>query len=426
MKNYNHVLVLHGLHVGDMKKPSQSVYHSILQKTMEQFTGAVTEDAVENALQNAFKKTDGPSKEILIDSSLHDLPLSILDPYIRGIARWMNELGIHTTYSCDGHNQHPAVLTLKNYLKPNKKRILEAATPAKIKLSYHGKKVLFRYEVGKIKDLLKIAENLYSIWVNPAKLQELEAGQFKEKLIKLLNIPGESRNEHDIRHVLEKKLRKLASYQFTDQKGNLLGYVQCGVGPTILLSAHMDTYERIKADREIIENGHILRSSKGILGADDRAGIAIIMEVISRVHKTNFNGTLKFALTVEEEIGLQGSVEMDREFIKDVDAAIVLDRKGTRDIVTSFFGMVPYCKAEFGQLFTKAGHLAGMHDWKVTYGGSSDARVFAEKGIPSVNLSVGYGNEHTDQEFVDYRAAYDTVRLVEMVLHKNLIVRKNP
>ena len=126
----------------------------------------------------------------------------------------------------------------------------------------------------------------------------------------------------------------------------------------------MDTYDRIEEGREIIEEGIILSSSSGILGADDRSGIAIILEVLSRIHQSNFNGTIKFAFTVEEEIGLCGSREIDPEFMNDIDAAIVVDRRGARDIVTSYANIFPFCSEEFGVKFEKAGVLAGMPDWK--------------------------------------------------------------
>jgi tripeptide aminopeptidase len=95
----------------------------------------------------------------------------------------------------------------------------------------------------------------------------------------------------------------------------------------------------------------------------------------------------------------------------------VVDRRENRDIVTSSWGIIPYCEQEYGELFEKAGQLAGMPDWKVTEGGSSDASLFAEMEIQSVNLSTGYEHEHTNSEIVDYRASYETVRLIEAVLN---------
>jgi hypothetical protein len=66
---------------------------------------------------------------------------------------------------------------------------------------------------------------------------------------------------------------------------------------------------------------------------------------------------------------------------------IVVDRRGTRDIVTSYAGIVPFCDDDYGRIFETAGALASMPDWKMIPDGLSDAKVFAEFGIPSVNLS---------------------------------------
>ncbi|CAG7645477.1 hypothetical protein PAECIP111802_03526 [Paenibacillus allorhizosphaerae] len=189
-----------------------------------------------------------------------------------------------------------------------------------------------------------------------------------------------------------------------------------------MLSAHMDIYQELDEGRIIVQDGTTLRSTRGILGADDRAGIAIILEISNEIHRTNFNGTLKIAFTVKEEIGLIGSQKLDPYFLADVDAAIVVDRRGTRDIVTSYAGIIPFCTEDYGRLLEEAGRLTGMADWKVTAGGSSDAKILSQKfSIPSVNLSAGYMNEHTDRETVDYLAAYETSKLIECVLSRHSI-----
>jgi tripeptide aminopeptidase len=72
----------------------------------------------------------------------------------------------------------------------------------------------------------------------------------------------------------------------------------------------------------------------------------------------------------------------------------------------------------------KIGALAGMPDWKMIHGGLSDAKVFAEFDIPSVNLSVGYEQEHTKFEILDYKATLETVVLLETVLENNIIAEE--
>ncbi|MGG3998734.1 hypothetical protein ABEV17_02905, partial [Anoxybacillus kestanbolensis] len=82
---------------------------------------------------------------------------------------------------------------------------------------------------------------------------------------------------------------KLAPYVeriTTDRYGNLLAQKKCktGCGPTILLNAHLDTVAELEAGREIVKNGPIWSSSKGILGADDRAGVAVLLKANSAWH----------------------------------------------------------------------------------------------------------------------------------------------
>jgi putative aminopeptidase FrvX len=53
---------------------------------------------------------------------------------------------------------------------------------------------------------------------------------------------------------------KLIDHSFIDRKGNFLGFVELGNGPTVLLSAHLDTVEEIVEGREIIEENTVLWS----------------------------------------------------------------------------------------------------------------------------------------------------------------------
>jgi tripeptide aminopeptidase len=44
----------------------------------------------------------------------------------------------------------------------------------------------------------------------------------------------------------------LGESHFIDRKGNLLGFLELGDGPTVLLSAHLDTVEEIVEARETV------------------------------------------------------------------------------------------------------------------------------------------------------------------------------
>jgi hypothetical protein len=41
--------------------------------------------------------------------------LSIMDPYMAGIVRWLNKIGLQTTFSCDGHGQRPPRIEFSNH-----------------------------------------------------------------------------------------------------------------------------------------------------------------------------------------------------------------------------------------------------------------------------------------------------------------------
>lgn len=386
----------------------------------------ITDEEFISFLQESANTIDSPGRGMLIDPVLGDLPITDFDPYIRGVIRWMNDLGVYTYGSCDGHGRGEARIYLKKYPNGKQLELLKAAIPPSLRIRIEGKNIRVAYPKKGQSQLLDFAENLYHFWKNPSFLKDLQAHHFKGLLIECLNVPGASTDEIRFRSRVRNKLTALIDHSFIDRKGNLLGFVELGDGPTVLLSAHLDTVEEIVEGREIIEEDSVLRSSEGILGADDRAGVAAILEILSRVKKTNFRGTLKVAFTVEEEIGCLGSRAIDQDFIEDVDAAIVIDRRGNRDIVTSWSNYVHFCPEEYGRLFEKAGTLAGMDDWKITPGGISDAMVFAEFGIPSVNLSAGYQNEHKETETVDYKSTFETVLLVESVLHHQLIEINSP
>lgn len=241
--------------------------------------------------------------------------------------------------------------------------------------------------------------------------------KMKKQLVKLLNIHGVSGDEGNVRRYLQPILTHMMDTVEVDTYGNLLATktIGTGEGATVLLSAHMDTVRGVLADRKVIENNGVYTSDKGALGADDRAGIAIVMEVLRRVEEsTTFNGTIKVAFSREEEIGCVGASRIDSDWYADVNLAMVVDRCGNRDIVAGNYFM-PFCSDNVGLFMEDVAQMADMPDWKCVEGGVSDAMTFAENGINSINLSAGYMNEHTAKEYVVFEDMKSTVRLMLQV-----------
>lgn len=341
-----------------------------------------------------------------------------LDTFLAGLVRQLNRLGFFTTSSCDGHERRSPSLGFTPEVNLGKvTEVLLAAGVPRI----HTRNRVLALNISR-RLLPDITENLAVIqqdWIQKG-IEFIRKQFFLSQLEKLLSIPGESGNEGKVRQYIMGKLRNLVDYLTVGSSGNLLAQKTYGTGhgPTILLNAHMDTVDRIEDDRIIMKNGAIWTSDQGILGADDRAGVAVILEVAQRLQSSGFNGRVKFVFTVEEEIGLIGARSVDKTFLWDVDAAIVVDRRGTGDIVTSCGGYQSFCHENYGSFFEEAAKSMGLLGWKTTIGGSSDTRIWAEHGIQSVNLSAGYMNEHTSAETLNVEACYNTVSLITEVFYE--------
>ena len=419
--------IRYGILSGEViKEPTWSVcVQDVMQRAdLQEATDEEILDWIEEA-KHRYAPLDDYGMEALFDPRRQALPYHLFDGYVRGVVRMLNELGILTSSCCDGHGRRAAIVSTQNLLTNQQRYLLRLAVDAVPGLAVSLQRRRIQLEVrGQRSLLLDLAEVLYRIKQDASTIQELELQRFRHRLLRWLSIPGQSRREQIVRSRVQQAVRRFADDSYVDEKGNLLVTYHQGEGPVILFSAHLDTVERIDPYRTLFQEGTVLTSSSGILGADDRAGIAAILELMERLPATDFRGTIKIAFSVEEEIGCRGAEAMDASFLEDVDAAIVFDRRGIRDIVTGCYGEFDFCETAFGACFEQAGILSGMPDWQMTrYGGSSDAKLFALRAIPSVNLSVGYLHEHTDFEQVDFAATLETVRLVETALHHRLLER---
>jgi tripeptide aminopeptidase len=342
-----------------------------------------------------------------------------LDTYIVGIVRQLNRLGLYTCGSCDGNNRGIAHVYMNNEKDvATVVEVFHALGFKRVGLSERGRsrKILIPL---KREELLNAAEKLRNIqksWLGKG-MEFIKEQLFYCLLEELLSVSGASGNEGRICEVVKQKLAPLVDFITVDRYGNLLAEktYRSGQGPTILLNAHLDTVEEFEANCKILKEHGIWSSSEGILGADDRAGIAVLLNMAEYLKSSSFNGKVKFIFTVQEEWGLVGATNVDEYFLWGTDGAIVVDRRGTGDIVVSCRGYIPFCAEEYGQFFEKVALEKGLSGWNCTNGGSSDTRVWAEHGIQSVNLSAGYQNEHTEDEYLDVAACYNVTKLIKGV-----------
>ena len=174
-------------------------------------------------------------------------------------------------------------------------------------------------------------------------------------------------------------------------------------GKKMLLAAHLDVKGEFSSSDQLIERNNIVSREKGILGADDRAGVSIILNLIKEVGDYREVPPLKFIFTVGEEEGQYGAESIDPDFFEDVSFGISLDRRNCKDIVYKS-NSKEYSNLEFAERVARVSSriFSEENAFVPCQGGISDLRVWSEKDTrPCVNLSVGYFDEHTDKERLD-------------------------
>lgn len=87
--------------------------------------------------------------------------------------------------------------------------------------------------------------------------------------------------------------------------------------PAIFFSSHLDTVEATPGLELSIEDGIIRSTSDTILGADDKSGVAPILEAMTLLNESGEpHGDIQIILTICEEIGLVGAKMVDPSRIK--------------------------------------------------------------------------------------------------------------
>jgi tripeptide aminopeptidase len=137
-----------------------------------------------------------------------------------------------------------------------------------------------------------------------------------EEFIALASLNSPSRREAPVAAYLIKRLRELGQTATVDDSavltgsdtGNIIVRVPGNAtGPTILLGAHMDTVGSTEGMTPVLRDGIIYSNGETVLGADDKAGIAIILAVLADLQAGGIpHGGIEVVLSVQEEVGLVG------------------------------------------------------------------------------------------------------------------------
>jgi len=132
-----------------------------------------------------------------------------------------------------------------------------------------------------------------------------------KQFMEMVQIDSESSNEANFINYLEKEYQKLGAETLQDSYGNLIAKLPargCEGKEPILLSCHADTVKPGVGIKPVLENGVIRSGGDTILGADDKAGIA---EMLEALRIAEVRPPIEVAISREEEIGLFGVKNLD-------------------------------------------------------------------------------------------------------------------
>ena len=216
----------------------------------------------------------------------------------------------------------------------------------------------------------------------------------KEKFLELTSRTYPHGTEEDIFPLLDSRLEK-------DEFGNL--FIKIGESD-VMFTSHLDT--ATSALTQVVHkfDGKIIKTDgKSILGADDKAGVVIMLNMI----ENNIPGLYYFFLG--EEVGCIGSrkvaTKQKTEKIEGINKVISFDRRGTDSVIT-FQSSQRCCSETFGEALSKQLNLA---DETFSYkndptGILTDSVQFISIYSECTNISVGYKSEHTfsEQQDIDH------------------------
>jgi hypothetical protein len=167
-----------------------------------------------------------------------------------------------------------------------------------------------------------------------------------------------------------------------------------------MFAAHLDTVTSKQVDiTQVIDKQQVVSSDgKSILGADDKAGVTILLYLI----ENNIPGLYYFF--IGEEVGCVGSSQASvyGKFEGKYDRVISFDRRGTNSVIT-FQGGSRCCSVEFAnELCNQLNSSVTNFFYKPDDGGVyTDSAEFMDVISECTNISVGYMNEHTTYETQD-------------------------
>ncbi|SDL63487.1 M20/M25/M40 family metallo-hydrolase [Sediminibacillus halophilus] len=210
-------------------------------------------------------------------------------------------------------------------------------------------------------------------------MPEVNQERIVEEFLELVQVNSETEHEEEIVEVLKKKFTELGlevveddSKAKTGHGANNLVCTLKGTKPeadTIYFTSHMDTVVPGNNIKPSVRDGYIVSDGTTILGADDKAGLAAMLEAIKLLKENDIHhGDIQFVITAGEESGLVGAKELDIS------------------LVNASYGYAVDSNGTVGDIIVAAPTQAKIN--AVVKGKTAHAGVAPENGISAITLAA--------------------------------------
>ena len=202
---------------------------------------------------------------------------------------------------------------------------------------------------------------------------------------KVTVIPGLSSNENQVADFIKNQLQHLDLHITEDDAGKLTGG-NCGnlivapyhidtTQPVTAFVAHMDTARDSSVTKIVHKNGRITSDGNSQLGADNRAGVALLLWYLQNIACSEVKANIICIFTVGEEKGMLGAKQLELSKWNVQHACVFDSSLDPGSFISNCAGMVLFESRFIG----KAAHSA------VSNGNGINAISMAAIAISSIN-----------------------------------------
>ncbi len=229
----------------------------------------------------------------------------------------------------------------------------------------------------------------------------------------LVSIGSHSREEANVAAYIKGAVEELGYVVAEDHAGDIVGGNTGNLivrvpgnpnWPTILLMAHMDTVAPGHGVRPIRHADRITSDGKTVLGADDKAGVAGLLHLLTVLHSTKEeHPPLEVVFTICEEVGLLGAKALDRSSLQ------------------ASYGFVFDSGGPLGSIVTHGPAQAKMK--ALVHGKAAHAGMAPEKGVSAIEVTsqaiakmhLGRIDDHTTANIGQIKGGFATNIVCDLV-----------